>query len=227
MFFFVIMSGISSSVFAAWSKYTGEIDACIKANKEGKAKTIEAYVCPVGSLKPQQIAFQTIMSIEFKKLDDEVKKDLKSIHEWANKDIGQLATNIGDLFDSSKETAKYPSKYAGICNSIVMKETALYFEEKGKSSKTTDGITTDNDSNNFVFGQEGCRELMKKKLQAYKESAWLLWEGAVVKSFKKDKHEYMRKLKDHYEKFLNKWTTYIGQLGIIKDKWTSKTKKVQ
>lgn len=68
---------------------------------------------------------------------------------------------------------------------------------------------------------------MDKKLQAYKDSAWLLGESAVVKSFQNDKHSYMRKLKDQYEKFLNKWTTYIGQLGVIKDKWPSKTKNVQ
>lgn len=68
---------------------------------------------------------------------------------------------------------------------------------------------------------------MNKKLQAYKDSAWLLGESAVVKSFKNDKHTYMRKLKDQYEKFLNKWTIYIGQLGVIKDKWPSKTKVTQ
>jgi hypothetical protein len=37
----------------------------------------------------------------------------------------------------------------------------------------------------------------------------------------------MRKLKDQYEKFLNKWTTYLGQLGVIKDKWPSKSKDTQ
>lgn len=149
----VVMSGISPSLFAAepGAKYTGEIDACIKANKEGRAKTIEDYVCPVGSLKPQQIAFQVIMSIEFKKLDDEVKKDLKSIHEGTNKDIGKLATDIGDLFDSTKSATKYPGKYAEICNKVVMDETVLYFKEKGISSKVNDGVTTDNDAGNFVF----------------------------------------------------------------------------
>lgn len=92
-------------IFAAestGSKYTSEIDRCIKANAEGKAKTIEEYVCPVGTLKPQQIAFQVIMSIEFKKIDDAVKKDLEGIYSNTNKDIGQLATNVGDLFDSTK-----------------------------------------------------------------------------------------------------------------------------
>lgn len=75
------MSGVCSPLFAAGSKYAGDIDACIKANKAGKAKTIEDYVCPVGTLKPQQIAFQVVMSKEFKKIDDDVKKDLKTIHE--------------------------------------------------------------------------------------------------------------------------------------------------
>ncbi|HBB26955.1 TPA: hypothetical protein DCZ36_00470, partial [Candidatus Gracilibacteria bacterium] len=175
-----VTSGVFSPLFAlesTGSKYTGKIDACIKANKEGKAKTIEDYVCPTGTLSIQQIAFQVVMSGEFKKLDDEVKKDLKNIHEGTNKDIGALATNIGDLFDTSNGTAKYPAKYAEICNTTVMKETALYFEEKGASSKIKDGITTDNDANNFVFGQKGCSELVNKKLQAYKDSAWLLGES--------------------------------------------------
>ncbi|MDD5197803.1 MAG: hypothetical protein PHN60_03000 [Candidatus Gracilibacteria bacterium] len=225
-----IASGVFSPLFAAESarsKYTGKIDVCIKANKEGRAKTIEDYVCPVGTLSPQQIAFQVVMSIEFKKLDNEVKKDLQKIHKETNKDIGQLSSNIRDLFDRSNKKSVYPAKYEEICNTLVMNETILYFKEKGESSKMSDGVTTDNDANNFIFGQEGCSRLVDKKLQAYKESAWLLGESAVVTSFKNDKHTYMRKLKDQYEKFLNKWTIYIGQLGVIKDKWPSKTKVVQ
>ena len=71
-----------------------------------------------------------------------------------------------------------------------------------------------------------CQELVDRKLMAYKDAAWLLGESALVNSFKKDKHDYMRKLKDEYEKFLNKWTMYIGQLGVIKDKWTLRTETV-
>lgn len=150
----MILGGIFLTAFAEGSKYTGEIDACIKANKDGKAKTIEDYVCPVGTLKPQQIAFQVIMSMEFKKLDEEVKNDLKGIYEGGNKDVGQLATNIGDLFDSSKGTSKYPDKYSKICNSTAIEETEAYFKEKGESSKLSDGVTTDNDAKNFVYGQK-------------------------------------------------------------------------
>jgi len=149
---FFAIYGVYSPHIAFASKYTSEIDECIKANREGMAKTIEKYICPTGTLKPQQIAFQVVMSLEFKKLDDEVKKDLQSIHEGTNKDIGQLATNISDLFDTSKiNPAKYPTKYSEICNTTVMNETMLYFEEKGEENKINDSVTTDNDASDFVF----------------------------------------------------------------------------
>lgn len=163
------------------------------------------------------------MSIEFQKLDDEIKTILKVIYTGNNKDIGQLAATIKNYFDDL-----YSKKYKDICNKTVQNEATLYFQSKGGS------LVTDNDIQSFLFGQSNnsnklfsCQELVDRKLKAYKESAWLLGEAAVVNSFKNDKHTYMRKLKDQYEKFLNKWTVYIGQLSIIKDKWTSKTKVTQ
>lgn len=146
-----VMSGFFSPVFALGSQYTGEIDACIKANAEGKAKTIEDYVCPVGTLTLQQIAFQVVMSLEFKKIDKEVKKDLETIRDNTNKDIGQLATNVRDLFDTTNGTAKYPARYREVCNSGVINETNLYFQEKGKTSPLRSTVTTDNDAKDFVF----------------------------------------------------------------------------
>lgn len=223
----VIIGGIFSPIFAAWATYTSEIDICRKANADGRAKTIEDYICPVGILTPQQIAFQVVMSLEFNKLDRQVKKDLESIYTGNNKDIGQLSTNIADLFDKTKNNALYPAQYEKVCNEIVIKEVASYFTEKNMKNNTNDTITTDNDASLFLFWQKWCQNLVDKKIQSYKDTAWLLGESAMVKSFKDDKHEYMRKLKDQYEKFLNKWITYLGQLGVIKDKWPSKSKKVQ
>lgn len=190
-------------------------------------KTIEDYVCPTWPLSIQEVAFQVVMSLEFKKLDDKVKKDLKSLHEGTNKDVGQLATDIGDLFDAANDKSVYPAQYSKICNKTVMSEVSAYFTEKGIVNKTSESVTTDNNSSSYVYWQKGCQDLVNKKLLAYKDAAWLLGESAIVTSFKNDKHDYMRKLKDQYEKFLNKWTTYLGQLGVIKDKWPSKSAKVQ
>lgn len=147
IFLSFMLAGVFSFASAAESgtisKYTKEIDACMKANKEGKAKSIEDYICPVGTLSSQEIALQVIMSIEFKKLDDRVKKDLKKIHEGSNKDIGALASNIRDLFES-KDNKAYPARYAEICNSGVKNEAALYFKGKGTS------LTTDNNAVGFI-----------------------------------------------------------------------------
>lgn len=224
----VIIGGIFSPLFAAGSTYTGEIDICRDKREKKMEKTIENYVCPTWPLSTQEVAFQVVMSLEFKKLDDKVKKDLKSLYEGTNKDVGQLATNIGDLFDDSKSTpAKYPAQYSNICNKTVIFEVSAYFTEKGIINKTSESVTTDNSASSYVYWQQGCQDLVNKKLQSYKDAAWILWESAIVTSFKNDKHEYMRKLKDQYEKFLNKWTTYLGQLGVIKDKWPSKSKDTQ
>lgn len=133
IFVIVTLASATIPLFAAssaGSKYTSEIDQCIKANAEGKAKSIEDYVCPVGTLKPQQIAFQVILSLEFKEIDDKVKKDLQDIHNNTNKDVGQLATNIGDLFDATKSSSEYPKRYTAVCNSIVLTEAQKYFAEK-------------------------------------------------------------------------------------------------
>ena len=91
------------------------------------------------------------MSIEFKKLDDQVKADLQSLYNGTNKDVGQLSTNIGDLFDKTRLEAKYPDKYLSICNTTVITEASNYFKAKGESSKMTDGLTTDYNSQDFVF----------------------------------------------------------------------------
>lgn len=223
----VIIGGVFSPLFAAGSTYTGEIDACRDKRDKKMEKTIEDYVCPTWPLSIQEVAFQVVMSLEFKKLDDKVKKDLKSLHEGTNKDVGQLATDIGDLFDAANDKSVYPAQYSKICNETVMSEVSAYFTEKGIVNKTSESVTTDNNSSSYVYWQKGCQDLVNKKLLAYKDAAWLLGESAIVTSFKNDKHDYMRKLKDQYEKFLNKWTTYLGQLGVIKDKWPSKSAKVQ
>jgi len=218
-FLSINISGIFSPLFAAdsaVSKYTSQIDACRKANAEGTAKNIEEYVCPGGVLSPQQIAFQVVMSMEFNILDKEIKAILKTIYDGENKDIGKLATIIKNNFDTN-----YPAKYKEICDKTVKYEASLYFKEK------KDSLTTDNGVQDFVFWQEGCSKLVDKKIKSFKESAWLLGESALVTSFMKDKHMYMRSLKDQYEKFLNKWTTYIGQLSVIKAKWYKKTAKTQ
>lgn len=215
----VIISGAFSPLFAApeAGKWTSKIEECMNKREKKIEKTEEEYVCPTWSLSPQEVAFQVIMSLEFKKLDEEVKEKLKTIHKETNKDVGKLASDIKYDFEDT-----YPNKYRAICDSKTIWEAALSFGEKWGS------ITTDNHAADFVAWQSGeCGKLVDKKIQAYKDAAWLLGESAIVTSFKNDKHDYMRKLKDQYEKFLNKWTTYLGQLGVIKDKWPSKSAKVQ
>lgn len=215
------LSIITFPVFA-WekSKHTSDIDSCIKKRAAGTAKSETDFVCPVGNFSLQDVVFQVVMSIEFKKLDDEMKKKLDEISAETNKDVGALAAKIRTLFDAENPES-YPVQYKKICDVTVMKETSLYFTEKGTS------VTTDNNAKSFVLWEKDCQDLVNRKLKSYKEAAWLLGESAVVKSYKNDKHTYMRKLKDQYEKFLIKWETYIGQLWVIDSKWNMLLKRTQ
>ncbi len=219
---FFVVYGFSFSVFAGEkSQHTSDIDSCIKKRKDWSAKSETKFVCPVGNFSLQDVVFQVVMSKEFKTLDDKMKKELDDIYAETNKDVGALAARIRPLFDETDNTESYPNKYKKICDSIVMKETSLYFTEKGTS------VTTDNHAQSFVVWEKDCQALVNRKMKSYKEAAWLLGESAVVKSYKNDKHTYMRKLKDQYEKFLMKWEQYIGQLKVIDSKWTTISKKVQ
>lgn len=218
---FVFLShsfAVASTDIPRASQYSWQIDECIKANAAGTAKTITTYVCPGGKLMSQQVAFQAILDLEFQKIDREVEVDLKSIQSGSTKDIGAVDTYIKSLFDeTSIPEGKYPKKYRQICDQTIRNEAIKHF---GK-------ISTDFDTKNFVAGQTACNILVDKKISAYRNTGWLLGESAVINSYRKDKHTYITKLKDLYEKFLNKWTIYIGQIGRIKSKWPSKTSKCQ
>lgn len=121
------------------------------------------------------------------------------------------------MFDTTVTDSKYPKRYAEVCDKTIVAETMKHFGS----------LQTDSDTSSFVTGQSRCQALVKRKLKAYKESAWLLGQSAIVNSYEEDKHDFIKELKAEYEQFLNKWTVYIGQLGVIKDKWPSKTRTVQ
>lgn len=167
---------------------------------------------------PQQVAFQAILDLEFQKIDKEVETDLKGMQSKSTKDIGAVDTYIKSLFDETgTPEGGYPNRYKRICDQTIHDEAIKHF---GK-------IVTDADAKNYFAGQTACNLLVDKKMSAYRNAAWLLGESAVLNSYKKDKHTYITELKDLYEKFLNKWTIYIGQIGRIKSKWPSKTSKCQ
>ena len=204
------------------SEYSGQIKSCIEKTKNGTAKTEQGYICPGGSHSNQWIAYQVVLDLEFKKIDKDVEADIATLQSSSTKSIGEITQKITDWFDSTAKNSNYRTRYEQVCNDISSDTSVI-----GQTIKHFGSLTTDNGTPDFIEGQSTCGDLVNKKIAAYRDTAWLVAEGSVVKSYQKDKHDYMTKLKDIYEKFLNKWTTLIGQLGRIKDKWPSKTPNVQ
>lgn len=213
----ILMATAAETSSQKQSKYSGQIDTCIEKNKKGQAKTEQSYLCPGGKLTPQQIAYQVILDLEFKKIDKEVERGLADLQSSPTKDIGKVGDTISKWFDATTGTYNYRKKYEAVCNKTVIDEAVKHFGS----------VVTDNDTDGFVTGNIRCQKLIDLKLRAYKDAAWLLARSAIVQSYALDKHDYLRKLKDQYEKFLTKCTVYLGQLTIIKDKWNVKTKNIQ
>ena len=59
--------------------YKQKIDACIAARLPNGAgpKSITDYICPEGQVAaPHDVAYQVVLDLEFRKIDQEIKKEL-------------------------------------------------------------------------------------------------------------------------------------------------------
>jgi hypothetical protein len=69
MFLSFVFTAVSVGFFpmVANAGYEGQIAACLEARKKGQAKTIQDYVCPEGIIGDQDVAYQVVLDLEFKK----------------------------------------------------------------------------------------------------------------------------------------------------------------
>ena len=62
--------------------YKQKIDACIAARLPNGAgpKSITDYICPEGQVAaPHDVAYQVVLDLEFRKIDQEIKKELLAL----------------------------------------------------------------------------------------------------------------------------------------------------
>lgn len=142
LFSIIAIMGLSRT-FAEEGKYTGDIKKCMEARDKGTAKEIRNYVCPVGIISPQGVAFQVVMSLQFNELDKKIEADLQDLSNNSNKDLQTLTVNIDNLFSTGTQSKDYPSQYERICDELTIQEVIKSYPGN---------ITTDNPTENFVFG---------------------------------------------------------------------------
>ncbi len=227
MFFSFVFTAVSVGFFpmAANAGYEGQIVACLEARKKGQAKTIQDYVCPEGIIGDQDVAYQVVLDLEFKKIDKDADSRLRSMQSQMGKDFVTMDHEIVNAFDTTSEKSEFPNRYGAICSDLndpksVLRQTVDAFDASKLGSVTTDSATS-----SFAGNRKWCDALTANKLAAYKSASRLFAEQNVVESYVRDKNEFTGALKKEYGNFLMKWMVYIGEISRIKSKWPNKTPK--
>ncbi len=71
-----------------------------------------------------------------------------------------------------------------------------------------------------------CETLVRKKLAAYREAAWIVAGRSAVSAYESGKSQLMRDTHNAFERLAGKMMIFVGQLSVVRDKMPSKTKQV-
>lgn len=116
--FFLFVSYSYSNIWWIWI-YTSKISTCIKENKSWSPLGIKSFLC-IQTTSKEKIAFQIILDIKFKELDDEIEEYLKWLENnkdyyfWKNSSSDFIEA-INDIWNKFWKYWYYWSKYNEMC----------------------------------------------------------------------------------------------------------------
>ena len=204
------------------SRYSEQIDRCENTPQELR-KTIEEFVCPSGKSAGNSfdVAYQVVLSIMFGEIDQDVDRDIDSIAQMGANPATDVSRDLSNMFDTTSGDAKYYQRYMSVCQneqgqSEVINEVIKHYGTVLIHDRVTD-YAPNNDSR--------CKDLAKRKLQAFKQASWEMAGSQMNREYMKGKHEFFGKMKDSYDRLNSKTMILIGQWSTIRDKWHSKTKQ--
>ncbi len=229
--FFIAFLSISCigifSHFLVWASdetnlYKAKIEACLEARKTSpsQARKITDYICADDAkLSDQSVAYQVILDGEMRKIDKKIRMALEKFQDQKTKDVVDMQKTIGNWFDRTGEKESFAHQYDAVCNNLTTTSNPFHI-----LMETFSSANTDNDTSNFLDGQNRCTKLTNKKLDAYRDIAKLIALDNTVKNYENDKDEFTLKTKEEYARFLEQWKVYIGHLARLKQKFPSKTR---
>lgn len=206
----LINSILFSSVYSC--AYKGEIDACISANESWTTKAIEDFVCITWT--PEEVAYQVIVDLEFKPLDEEMDLFLEELE--TNKNyyfwIGRKKNYIEALNDIESKRKYFRNWYNKICWKNVVEIAKSCMEDE------TISVTTSQD----YFKVADCNTLLETKLEIFNDVAYsiLLLNKTQVKT--DEKKLYDQKQRANYDMFLEILSVNFWYLERISKKWPRK-----
>ena len=201
-------------VYGEWCEYKSQIDQCNFANKKWNTKNIEDFVCITWNY--EQIAYQVVLDLEFKKIDEQMDKfieDLeinKNVYFWKDKQ----KTYIDWIEDIHTQNELFKKEYFNICNNIIKWKVIQCMDDEK--------ISITNSKEYFLEEWTSCRMLLDKKLEIFDDVAFavLMLNKEQIKADEKKIYDQWQRR--NYDRLLDVMMINIWYLERIWQKWPSK-----
>ena len=192
----------------------GKIQKCIEARNNHIVGSISDFYCPEGEYSAydksrytdEKIAYEVAVSVLFQDIDTDVEKSLKTFQESRETDAATWVTSKSTfLYGADVANGGWVrDKYLTVC-SEKPGESGIY---SGRVRKIVAQWLNGKPSNLESFPDTYCREIAKKKTQAWGNMAQILAHQATSKWFQNSQDRYMEKVKSIYDGLLDKWNEY-------------------
>ncbi len=203
---------IANTAYWEWCKYSWQIDQCIAANDSGTTRSIEDFVCIVGT--PEEIAYQVVLDQLFKELDDEMDQYIQDLETEKSRYFGKSRQKnfIDWLNEIDLKKNYFFTEYSKICGSKIMEEVI----------SCNEGEKTANRNATNYFQEADCMSLINKKLDVFDEVTFsiLMLNKQQVKA--DDKKTYDQWERTNYDTLLDIMMVNLGYAERIWQKWPSK-----
>lgn len=182
---FIFSLFFTDLTYSEWCKYSWQIDQCNSANENWSVRSIEDFVCIVWSY--EEVAYQVVLDMEFKKIDDEMDKYVEDLEKNKNTYFGvsRQKTYIDWINDIHTKRDYFYKEYKDICWITLIKEVSACTDNKDTSNR--------NAKNYFI--ESDCMLLVNKKLEIFDDITF-----SVLMQNKQQVKADEKKIYDQWEK---------------------------
>lgn len=195
-------------------EYKWQINQCNEANKSWTTKSIEDFVCVTWT--NEQVAYQVILDLEFKKIDNEMDEFIekleinKNVYFWKDR----KRTYIDWINDIHLKNIYFTKKYRNICSITIPKKVSACMVDKKTSILNAKDF----------FSNQGtsCRILIDIKMKIFDDIAFgvLMLNKEQIKADEKKTYDQLQRR--NYDKLLDIMMINIWYLERIWKKWPAK-----
>ncbi|MDP2090108.1 MAG: hypothetical protein Q8K30_00795 [Candidatus Gracilibacteria bacterium] len=211
-FIFLFFIYISEFVYSEGCKYQGQIEQCVSANDNGTTRSIEDFVCIVGT--NEEITYQIVLDTLFKNLDDQMDKYIEDLEKEKNRYFGRTRkkTFIDGLNEIDLQKKYFYKEYSSICGATIMEEVVSCYPDKKTSTQNS----------KKYFQESDCMLLVDKKLEIFDEITFSIMMLNKQQIKADDKKMYDQGQRTNYDNLLDIMMINLGYAERIWQKWPSK-----